>query len=90
MVGLMVKSPRGLIPYTGLLHAEPLWKATATRPTTGDTRTQFWLSLCGLGEHFVPFPGLRSSGNQEIGEQTVPGGPYVLITSLVPATQFPG
>ena len=28
-----------------------------TRTSTGDTQTQFWLSLCGLGMHFVPFPG---------------------------------
>ena len=38
---------------------------------------------------FVPFPGLSSSGDQVLGECTVPGGPCILITSLVPATQFP-
>ena len=32
---------------------------------------------------FVPFPGLRSSGGQVLGECTVPGGPFVLITSPV-------
>ena len=39
---------------------------------------------------FVPFPGLRSSGGQVLGECTVPGGPFVLITSPVLAVQFPG
>ena len=38
---------------------------------------------------FVPFPGLKSSGDQMFGEHTVPGGLYVLFTSLVPATWFP-
>ena len=31
-----------------------------------------------LGLHFVPFPGLRSSGNQVLGEHTVPGVRWVL------------
>ena len=39
---------------------------------------------------FVPFPGLRSSGNQLLGEHTVPGGPCILITFPVPGTWFPG
>ena len=38
---------------------------------------------------FVPFPGPSSSGDQVIGECTLPGGPCVLITSPVPAAQFP-
>ena len=58
--------------------------------STGDTQTQFWLSLCGLGVRFVHFPGLSSSGDQVLGERTVLGGPCVLITSLVPAAWFPG
>ena len=58
--------------------------------STGDTQTQFWLSLCGLGVRFVHFPGLSSSGDQVLGERTVLGGPCVLITSLVQAVQFPG
>ena len=36
-----------------------------------------------LGVRFVPFPGLSSSGNQVLEEHTVPGGPCMLITSLV-------
>ena len=39
---------------------------------------------------FVPLPGLSSSGDQVLGECTVPGGQCILITSLVPATWFPG
>ena len=38
----------------------------------------------------MPFPGLSSSGNQVLGECTVPGGLCILITSPVPAVQFPG
>ena len=41
--------------------------------STGDTQTQFWLSLCGLGVRFVHFPGLSSSGDQVLGERTVLG-----------------
>ena len=43
-----------------------------------------------MGVHFVPFPGPSSSGDQVLGECSVPGGLCILITSLVPATQFPG
>ena len=49
------------------------------------TRTQ-----SRLGMRFVSFPGPSSSGNQLFGERIVPGGPCVLITSPVPAAQFPG
>ena len=38
---------------------------------------------------FVPFPGLKSSGDQMFGEHTVPGEPCVLCTSLIPAAWFP-
>ena len=43
-----------------------------------------------LGMCFVPFPVLSSSGNQVLGEHTVPGGPWVLIPFQVLATRFPG
>ena len=43
-----------------------------------------------LGMIFVPFPGLSSSGKKVFGKPTLPGGWCILITSLVPATQFPG
>ena len=39
---------------------------------------------------FFPFPGPSSSGNQVLGTCTVPGGPCVLVISLVLATRFPG
>ena len=56
-----------------------------THTSTGDTQTQFWLSLV-VECAFWPFPGLSSSGNQVFGEHTVPGVPCILITSPVPAT----
>ena len=59
----------------------PCGRLLLTHTSTGDTQTQFWLSLCGLGVHFVPFPGLISSGDQVLGECTVPGGSCILITS---------
>ena len=43
-----------------------------------------------MGMRFVPFPGQSSSGNQVLGERTIPGGRCILITSGVPATLFPG
>ena len=43
-----------------------------------------------FGVHFVPFPGSSSSGDQVLGKHTVPGVPYVLITSPVPTTWFLG
>ena len=67
----------------------PCSRPLLTRTSTGDMQTQFWLRLCGLGVRFVPFPGLSSPGEQLLGDRTVPGGPCVLITSLVPATRFP-
>ena len=39
-----------------------------------------------LGLHFVPFPGLSSSGNQVLGKRTLPRWAVHLITSLVLAT----
>ena len=41
------------------------------------------------GVHFVPFPGLNSSGDWLLGECTVPGWPCILCTSPIPATWFP-
>ena len=37
----------------------------------------------------VPSPGPSSSGDQVLGECTVPGGPCVLITSQVPGARVP-
>ena len=39
--------------------------------------------------HFVPFSSPSSSGDQVLGEHTLPGGPCVLFTSPVLAAQFP-
>ena len=39
---------------------------------------------------FVSFPGLNSSGDQVLGECTVPGELCVIITSPVRVTQIPG
>ena len=44
-----------------------------THTSTGDTQTQFWLSLV-VECAFWPFPGLSSSGDQVLGDGTVPGG----------------
>jgi len=48
------------------------------------TGAQTQLCMC-----FVPFPGPSSSGNQLLGEHTVPRGPCILITFPVPGTWFP-
>ena len=45
----------------------PCCRPLLTSASTGDTQTQFRLSLCGLGVHFVPFPGPSSSGDQVLG-----------------------
>ena len=50
VVGLRWHPPRGLMPHQGLLHAEPFpcSRPLLTHTSTGDTQTQFWLSLCGV------------------------------------------
>ena len=40
--------------------------------------------------HFVTFPGLSSSGDQLLGDCTVPGGPCALMTSSSRPLGFPG
>ena len=42
-----------------------------------------------LGLHLVPFPGPSSSVDQVLGQRTVPQWAVRLISSSVPATQFP-
>ena len=56
----------------------PCGRRLLTSTSAGDTETQFWLSLCGLGMRFVPFPGLSSAGDQVLGKRTVPSGPCLL------------
>ena len=77
----------------GLCHTQvctqsPCGRPLLTRTSSGDTQTQFWLGLSELGMPFAPFPGLSSSGDQVLRKHTVPGGPCVLITSLVLATRL--
>ena len=67
-----------------ILHTSQVW-AAQVQVLGYSTKAQTWLSLC-----FVLFPGLRSSGNQVLGELTVLGGLFILITILVPAAWFPG
>ena len=89
---------KGDLLQEGLCHTQvcctqspcPCGRPLLTCTSTGDTQTQFWLSLCGLGMHFMPFPDLSGSGDQVLLEHTVPCGPYVLITSPVPAAWFTG
>ena len=81
----------------GLCHTQvcctqspcPCSSPQLTCTSTGDTQTQFWLSLCGLGMCFVSSSGLSSSSDQVLGERAVPGGLCILITSLVLASLFP-
>ena len=73
--------------YLGLLHPEPLQQAISDLYLHRTLRHSSG-SVSGLGVHFVPFPGLSSSGNQVPGAHTVPGGPCILITSLVPEARF--
>ena len=41
-----------------------------------------------VGHAFCALPRPECSGDQVLGEHTVPGGAWILITSLVPAVQF--
>ena len=80
----------------GLCHTQvcctqsPCGRPLLTCPCTGETETQFWLSLCGLGVHFVPFCCLSSSGPQVLGEHAVPRGLCVSTTSWSQLLSFPG
>ena len=68
--------PRGLMPYPRLLHPEPLWQATSDPHLLRRHSETVLAQSCGLGVHFVPFPGLSSSDDQVLGGHTVPGGPW--------------
>ena len=68
----------------------PCGRPLLTCTSTGDTQTQSWLSLCGLGVHFAPFPGLSSSGDQVFGESTVSGMLYVSSEELISGCNPPG
>ena len=81
----------GDILQEGLCHTQvyctqsPSSRPLLTRTSTGDTQTQSWLSLCGLGMHFAPFPG-----DQVFGESTISGVPYVSSGELVSGCNPPG
>ena len=76
----------------GLCHTQvyctqspcPCSRPLLTHTSTGDTQTEFWLSLCGLGVCFVPFPIWKSSSNQVLHECTVPGEPYIHLLGPEP------
>ena len=57
----------------------------ATQVLGYSTRAQTGWAVC-----FVSFPGLNSSGNWVLGEHTVPGGPFILITSRIQTLGFLG
>ena len=90
MAGLMVTTSKRayVIPRSAAPRAPVPAAGHCPCTSTRDTQTQFWLSLCGLGMHFVPFPDLSSSADQALGKCTVLGGPCMLITSPIPATRF--
>ena len=52
MVGLMATSSQRAYAIPALLHPEPCpcGRPLLTRTSTGDTQTQFWLSLCEVSE----------------------------------------
>ena len=76
--GELSKAGPGLL---GLPKSKPL----RFRFLRCSTKAQTWLGL-----HFVPFPSPSSSGDQVLGERTLPRRAVHLITSLVPADRFPG
>ena len=57
-------------------QVQVLWYSTKAQPQ--------------VGLHFVSFPGPSSSGNQVLGEHSLPVWGVCLITSAVPTAQFPG
>ena len=71
------KRDLGFMHFSGLIHSGSGSQALHRAQTL-------------LGMRFVPFPGLSSSGDQVLGQHTVPGEPCVLITSPVLAAWFPG
>ena len=62
------------MPYPGLLHPEPLQQATADPHLHRRHSDTVLAQSCGLSVRFGPFPGLSSSGDQVLGDGTVPGG----------------
>ena len=72
-----LKRALGCVYFPGLSHSgSGSWDST---------KAQSWLGL-----PFVPFPGPSSSGDRVLGERSLPRRGVHLITSPVPAAQFPG
>ena len=86
MAGLMVTSSNRAyaVPISRCTQS-PCSRPLLTFTSKGDTQTQFWLSLWGLGMRFVSFLGLSCSDDQVLGQCTGLGRPCVLVTSLVQA-----
>ena len=76
---------RALSQVSPAFHAHPRSKMLRFLGVLQEHRPRWAVS-------FVPFPGPgpSHSGDQVLGKCTVPGGPCILCTSLVLATQFPG
>ena len=82
----MVTSCKGLMPYPGLLHLEPLWQATAD-PHLHRRRSDMFLAQClWVGRAFCAVPRSERLRRPGACEGTVPGGPYILITFWVQTT----
>ena len=79
------------MPYLGLLHPEPLPLQQASADLYLHRRHSDTVLAQSLwfGHAFCALSRLSSSGDQVLAEHTVPGGLCVLITSPVPAAQFP-
>ena len=75
--GNCLKWALGCMHFPGLSHS-------GSGSGTPQRHRQCWAGV------FVPFPGPSSSGNQVLGECTLPRWAVHLITSPVPAAQFPG
>ena len=75
-------SARALSQMGPAFHAFPRTKPLRFSGLCKGTDQDWLCVLC-------PFPGMSCSGDQVLGKHTAPGGPCVLITSPVLATQFP-
>ena len=97
-----VSATLGLPPFTAcvlsqstLLRLQADLQGNCLKPALGCVQVLGYSTKAQtlLGLRFVPFPGLRSSGDQVRGECSLSrcgGGGVRLITSPVPAAQFPG
>ena len=75
--GNCLKQALGCVHFPGLIHS-------------GSGSGVLHKGIDLVGPRFVPFPGPSSSGDQVLGEHTLPRWVMHLIISLVPAAGFPG